>query len=148
MQCGKSSAAVKQHQIWAAFIMPAENQVLTVLCLCVPLLQVRVVTERAYHALFMHNMLIRPTEEELADFGEPDFIIYNAGELQASTCACVLAALQAPAVHASWPLCRPSFACFLALHGLNVGATPRCLMYAAAAYIKQVRHWGRRQHGS
>jgi phosphoenolpyruvate carboxykinase (ATP) len=42
-------------------------------------LQVRVVTERAYHALFMHNMLIRPTEEELANFGEPDFVIYNAG---------------------------------------------------------------------
>ena len=44
-----------------------------------PHLQVRVVTERAYHALFMHNMLIRPTDEELAEFGEPDFIIYNAG---------------------------------------------------------------------
>jgi phosphoenolpyruvate carboxykinase (ATP) len=44
-------------------------------------LQVRVVTERAYHALFMHNMLIRPTEDELADFGEPDFIIYNAGRV-------------------------------------------------------------------
>jgi ATP-dependent phosphoenolpyruvate carboxykinase len=43
------------------------------------LLQVRVVTERAYHALFMHNMLIRPSLEELEDFGEPDFIIYNAG---------------------------------------------------------------------
>ena len=27
----------------------------------------------------MHNMLIRPTAEELADFGEPDFVIYNAG---------------------------------------------------------------------
>jgi hypothetical protein len=44
-------------------------------------LQVRVVTERAYHALFMHNMLIRPTDKELADFGEPDFIIYNAGRI-------------------------------------------------------------------
>jgi ATP-dependent phosphoenolpyruvate carboxykinase len=28
----------------------------------------------------MYNMLIRPTDEELADFGEPDFVIYNAGE--------------------------------------------------------------------
>ena len=26
--------------------------------------QIRVITSRAYHALFMHNMLIRPTEEE------------------------------------------------------------------------------------
>lgn len=38
------------------------------------------ITSRAYHALFMHNMLIRPTEEELAHFGEPDYTIYNAGE--------------------------------------------------------------------
>jgi len=41
--------------------------------------KVRVITSRAYHALFMHNMLIRPTEEELANFGEPDYTIYNAG---------------------------------------------------------------------
>ncbi len=34
-------------------------------------IKVRVITCRAYHALFMHNMLIRPTREELADFGEP-----------------------------------------------------------------------------
>ena len=27
----------------------------------------------------MHNMLIRPTAEELADFGTPDYVIYNAG---------------------------------------------------------------------
>jgi phosphoenolpyruvate carboxykinase (ATP) len=27
----------------------------------------------------MHNMLIRPTEAELKDFGEPDYTIYNAG---------------------------------------------------------------------
>ena len=40
----------------------------------------RVVTERAYHALFMSNMLIRPTAAELDDFGEPDFVIFNAGE--------------------------------------------------------------------
>ncbi len=26
---------------------------------------------RAYHALFMHNMLIRPTARELEEFGEP-----------------------------------------------------------------------------
>ena len=28
----------------------------------------------------MNNMLIRPTEEELKEFGEPDFIIYNASQ--------------------------------------------------------------------
>jgi len=42
-------------------------------------LKVRIITARPYHALFMHNMLIRPTEEELITFGEPDFTIYNAG---------------------------------------------------------------------
>ena len=48
-------------------------------------LKVRVICSRAYHALFMHNMLIRPTAEELADFGEPDYIIYNAGQASADT---------------------------------------------------------------
>ena len=42
-------------------------------------IKVRVVCARAYHALFMHNMLIRPTETELASFGKPDFTIFNAG---------------------------------------------------------------------
>ena len=42
-------------------------------------IKVRVVCARAYHALFMHNMLIRPTEAELASFGAPDFTIFNAG---------------------------------------------------------------------
>ena len=46
--------------------------------------KVRVICERAYHALFMHNMLIRPTREELAEFGEPDYTIYNAGRLSAN----------------------------------------------------------------
>mmetsp|Transcript_3441 Transcript_3441/g.5770 ORF Transcript_3441/g.5770 Transcript_3441/m.5770 type:complete len:589 (+) Transcript_3441:36-1802(+) len=41
--------------------------------------KIRIITSRAYHALFMHNMLIRPTEEELANFGTPDYTIYNAG---------------------------------------------------------------------
>lgn len=31
-----------------------------------------------------NNMLIRPTEEELTNFGEPDFIIYNAGQFPAN----------------------------------------------------------------
>eukprot|EP00126_Sphaerothecum_destruens_P015765 Sdes_comp9809_c0_seq1m1340 len=47
-------------------------------------IKVRVVCSRAYHALFMHNMLIRPTEKELKSFGEPDFIIYNAGAFPAN----------------------------------------------------------------
>jgi phosphoenolpyruvate carboxykinase (ATP) len=47
-------------------------------------LNVRIICTRPYHALFMHNMLIRPSEEELADFGEPDFIVYNAGEFPAN----------------------------------------------------------------
>ena len=42
-------------------------------------IKIRVVCGRPYHALFMHNMLIRPTETELATFGEPFFTIYNAG---------------------------------------------------------------------
>lgn len=42
-------------------------------------LKVRVITTRPYHALFMHNMLIRPTDEELRNFGEPDYVIYNSG---------------------------------------------------------------------
>lgn len=47
-------------------------------------IKVRVICSRAYHALFMHNMLIRPTEEELADFGEPDYVIFNAGQFPAN----------------------------------------------------------------
>ncbi|ODV62719.1 phosphoenolpyruvate carboxykinase (ATP) [Ascoidea rubescens DSM 1968] len=47
-------------------------------------LKVRIVCARAYHALFMRNMLIRPTEEELKDF-EPDFVVYNAGQFPANS---------------------------------------------------------------
>ena len=47
-------------------------------------IKVRIICSRAYHALFMHNMLIRPTPEELEHFGEPDFIIYNAGQFPAN----------------------------------------------------------------
>uniref|UniRef100_A0A7S0MTU6 phosphoenolpyruvate carboxykinase (ATP) n=1 Tax=Pyramimonas obovata TaxID=1411642 RepID=A0A7S0MTU6_9CHLO len=39
---------------------------------------VRVICGRAYHALFMHNMLIRPTPQELKAF-TPDMTIINAG---------------------------------------------------------------------
>lgn len=47
-------------------------------------LKVRVIAESAYHALFMHNMLIRPTAEEVQHFGEPDFVIINAGSFPAN----------------------------------------------------------------
>ncbi|MEZ5988327.1 MAG: phosphoenolpyruvate carboxykinase (ATP) [Planctomycetota bacterium] len=47
-------------------------------------LKIRIVCLNAYHALFMHNMLIRPTAAQLADFGEPDFVIYNAGVFPAN----------------------------------------------------------------
>lgn len=47
-------------------------------------LKIRIVCTRPYHALFMHNMMIRPTAEELANFGEPDYVIYNAGEFVAN----------------------------------------------------------------
>ncbi|KAJ3054792.1 Protein kinase C-like 1 [Rhizophlyctis rosea] len=47
-------------------------------------IKVRIVCARAYHALFMNNMLIRPTPEELENFGEPDFTVFNAGEFPAN----------------------------------------------------------------
>lgn len=43
-------------------------------------IKVRIICSRPYHALFMHNMLIRPTKEELKNYGDPDFVIYNAGQ--------------------------------------------------------------------
>ena len=46
--------------------------------------KVRVICSRPYHALFMHNMLIRPTIDELKDFGKPDYVIYNAGAFPAN----------------------------------------------------------------
>jgi phosphoenolpyruvate carboxykinase (ATP) len=47
-------------------------------------MKVRVICSRPYHALFMHTMLIRPTKAELAEFGEPDFVIFNAGSFPAN----------------------------------------------------------------
>jgi phosphoenolpyruvate carboxykinase (ATP) len=47
-------------------------------------LKVRVICSRPYHALFMHNMLIRPTHHELAAFDKPDVTIYNAGAFPAN----------------------------------------------------------------
>jgi len=47
-------------------------------------MKVRVICSRPYHALFMHTMLIRPTKQELENFGAPDFTIYNAGAFPAN----------------------------------------------------------------
>ena len=47
-------------------------------------IKVRVICSLPYHALFMHTMLIRPTRNELANFGTPDFVIYNAGAFPAN----------------------------------------------------------------
>lgn len=47
-------------------------------------IKVRVICTRAYHALFMNNMLIRPTKEELKSFGEPDYTIINSGAFPAN----------------------------------------------------------------
>ncbi|ORY62657.1 phosphoenolpyruvate carboxykinase-domain-containing protein [Pseudomassariella vexata] len=46
-------------------------------------IKVRVICARAYHALFMRNMLIRPAREELEHF-HPDYTIYNAGSFPAN----------------------------------------------------------------
>lgn len=46
--------------------------------------KVRVICERPYHALFMHTMMIRPSAEELENFGEPDFTIMNGGKFPAN----------------------------------------------------------------
>ena len=43
-------------------------------------LKVRFVMEVAWQAHFVTNMFIRPTAEELANFGEPDFVVYNASK--------------------------------------------------------------------
>ncbi len=48
-----------------------------------PLIPVRVICARPYHALFMWNMLIRPTAEQLRAFTKPKFVILNAGEQSA-----------------------------------------------------------------
>ena len=47
-------------------------------------IKARIICTRPYHALFMWNMLIRPTEEELASYGEPDYVVFNAGRFPAN----------------------------------------------------------------
>ena len=46
-------------------------------------IKVRIICSRPYHALFMSNMLIRPTTQELSVYGEPDYVIFNAGSRDA-----------------------------------------------------------------
>lgn len=43
-------------------------------------LKVRFIMEVAWQAHFVKNMFIRPTEEELENFGEPDFVVMNASK--------------------------------------------------------------------
>jgi phosphoenolpyruvate carboxykinase (ATP) len=43
-------------------------------------LKVRFIMEVAWQAHFVKNMFIRPTEEELENFGEPDFIVMNGSK--------------------------------------------------------------------
>ena len=43
-------------------------------------LKVRFIMEVAWQAHFVKNMFIRPTEEELENYGEPDFVSFNAAK--------------------------------------------------------------------
>ena len=43
-------------------------------------MKVRFIMEVAWQAHFVKNMFIRPTDEELANFGEPDFVVFNASK--------------------------------------------------------------------
>lgn len=43
-------------------------------------LKVRFIMEVAWQAHFVKNMFIRPTEEELKNFGEPDFVVMNGSK--------------------------------------------------------------------
>ena len=43
-------------------------------------LKVRFIMEVAWQAHFVTNMFIRPTKEELANFGEPDFVVMNGSK--------------------------------------------------------------------
>ena len=46
-------------------------------------LKVRFIMEVAWQAHFVKNMFIRPTEEELKNYGEPDFVSFNAAKAKA-----------------------------------------------------------------
>ena len=42
--------------------------------------KIRFIMEVAWQAHFVKNMFIRPTDEELANYGEPDFVVLNASK--------------------------------------------------------------------
>lgn len=46
-------------------------------------LKIRFIMEVAWQAHFVKNMFIRPTEEELENYGEPDFLVINASKTKA-----------------------------------------------------------------
>lgn len=46
-------------------------------------LKIRFIMEVAWQAHFVKNMFIRPTEEELANYGEPDFVVMNGSKTDA-----------------------------------------------------------------
>jgi hypothetical protein len=66
------------------YCLQSGNSLLRTLPLLQCRMKVRVITSLATHALFATNMLIRPSKQQLADFGEPDFVIYNAGACAAN----------------------------------------------------------------
>ena len=43
-------------------------------------LKIRFIMEVAWQAHFVTNMFVRPSAEELANFGEPDFVVINASK--------------------------------------------------------------------
>ena len=43
-------------------------------------LKIRFIMEVAWQAHFVKNMFIRPTDEELENYGEPDFVVLNASK--------------------------------------------------------------------
>ena len=45
-------------------------------------IKVRIICTRPYHALFMHTLIL-PNQDELNNFGNPDYTIYNAGQEKA-----------------------------------------------------------------
>ena len=45
-------------------------------------IKIRVIAEKPWHALFARTLFLRPTPEQLANFGEPDFCVYACGGLK------------------------------------------------------------------
>ncbi|MFA7687262.1 MAG: phosphoenolpyruvate carboxykinase (ATP), partial [Moheibacter sp.] len=46
-------------------------------------LKIRAINEKPWANLFVYNMFIRPSEEELKNFGEPDWLVINAPGFEA-----------------------------------------------------------------